>query len=140
MTGNLDVRIDSAEVHLSGTHDYTGATTIIDDGLLILDGANLSNTSLEVQNGVLGGNGRIGGAVTFVNPEPLALFADLITAGEGESLVPDLVDALRGGGTRGDNASSRVDQWPLGFLNHLRGAADLAGVALGEDFVSRQVN
>ena len=26
----------------------------------------------------------IGGAVTFVNPEPLALFADVIAAGEGE--------------------------------------------------------
>ena len=28
----------------------------------------------------------IGGAVTFVNPEPLALFADVIAAGEGEAL------------------------------------------------------
>ena len=27
----------------------------------------------------------IGGAVTFVNPEPLALFADVIAAGEGET-------------------------------------------------------
>jgi radical SAM superfamily enzyme YgiQ (UPF0313 family) len=35
----------------------------------------------------------VGGAVTFVNPEPLALFADVIAAGEGESLVPDFVDA-----------------------------------------------
>src|SRR5688572_21157064 len=42
----------------------------------------------------------VGGAVTFVNPEPLAPFADLVTAGEGESLVPDLVEAVRGGGTR----------------------------------------
>ncbi|HVH27114.1 MAG TPA: radical SAM protein [Vicinamibacterales bacterium] len=32
----------------------------------------------------------IGGAVTFVNPEPLALFADVIAAGEGESLIPSL--------------------------------------------------
>lgn len=32
----------------------------------------------------------IGGAVTFVNPEPLAPFADVIAAGEGESLVPAL--------------------------------------------------
>ena len=31
----------------------------------------------------------IGGAVTFVNPEPLALFADVIAAGEGEVLDPD---------------------------------------------------
>ncbi len=30
----------------------------------------------------------IGGAVTFVNPEPLAPFADVIAAGEGEILVP----------------------------------------------------
>ena len=36
----------------------------------------------------------IGGAVTFVNPEPLALFADIIAAGEGEMLIPDLVQAL----------------------------------------------
>ena len=36
----------------------------------------------------------IGGAVTFVNPEPLALFADVIAAGEGEVLIPAL-DARR---------------------------------------------
>ncbi len=44
----------------------------------------------------------IGGAVTFVNPEPLALFADVIAAGEGELLVPALVDGIR-------NASDRRD-------------------------------
>ena len=37
----------------------------------------------------------IGGAVTFVNPEPLASFADVIAAGEGEILVPALASALR---------------------------------------------
>jgi radical SAM superfamily enzyme YgiQ (UPF0313 family) len=37
----------------------------------------------------------IGGAVTFVNPEPLALFADVIAAGEGEVLVPTLQRAFR---------------------------------------------
>jgi radical SAM superfamily enzyme YgiQ (UPF0313 family) len=42
----------------------------------------------------------IGGAVTFVNPEPLAPFADIIAAGEGEMLVPDLVSVLREGGDR----------------------------------------
>jgi radical SAM superfamily enzyme YgiQ (UPF0313 family) len=36
----------------------------------------------------------IGGAITFVNPEPLAPFADIIAAGEAEVLVPSLVDAL----------------------------------------------
>jgi radical SAM superfamily enzyme YgiQ (UPF0313 family) len=35
----------------------------------------------------------VGGAVTFVNPEPLALFAEVIAAGEGESLIPALVEA-----------------------------------------------
>ena len=34
----------------------------------------------------------IGGAVTFVNPEPLALFADVIAAGEGEVLIPALTE------------------------------------------------
>jgi len=37
----------------------------------------------------------IGGAVTFVNPEPLAPFADVIAAGEGEVLVPVLDRAFR---------------------------------------------
>jgi radical SAM superfamily enzyme YgiQ (UPF0313 family) len=37
----------------------------------------------------------IGGAVTFVNPEPLAPFADVIAAGEGEVLVPALQRAFR---------------------------------------------
>jgi len=42
----------------------------------------------------------IGGAVTFVNPEPLAPFADLIAAGEAEVLVPALVEAIAAEGTR----------------------------------------
>ena len=37
----------------------------------------------------------VGGAVTFVNPEPLALFADVIAAGEGEMLIPALMTNLR---------------------------------------------
>jgi len=37
----------------------------------------------------------IGGAVTFVNPEPLAPFADVIAAGEGEALVPALLEAFQ---------------------------------------------
>jgi radical SAM superfamily enzyme YgiQ (UPF0313 family) len=39
----------------------------------------------------------LGGAATFLNPEPLAPFADVIAVGEGESLVPRLLDALVGG-------------------------------------------
>ena len=42
----------------------------------------------------------IGGAVTFVNPEPLAPFADVIAAGEGEALVPALVEAVAASGSR----------------------------------------
>ncbi len=44
----------------------------------------------------------IGGAVTFVNPEPLALFADVIAAGEGEMLIPDLIGATREAESRDD--------------------------------------
>src|SRR3954467_9493754 len=44
----------------------------------------------------------IGGAGTFVNPEPLAPFADLITAGEGEVLIPSLMTALREADDRAD--------------------------------------
>src|SRR5689334_15478445 len=32
----------------------------------------------------------VGGAVTFVNPEPLAPFADVIAAGQGEALIEPL--------------------------------------------------
>src|SRR5436309_848200 len=44
----------------------------------------------------------IGGAVTFVNPEPLALFADAIAAGEGEVLVPALRRAFSAATDRAD--------------------------------------
>ena len=44
----------------------------------------------------------VGGAVTFVNPEPLAPFADVVAAGEGEVLVPALERAFREATGRGD--------------------------------------
>jgi len=44
----------------------------------------------------------IGGAVTFVNPEPLASFADVIAAGEGEVLVPGLERAFHESTGRAD--------------------------------------
>ena len=44
----------------------------------------------------------IGGAVTFVNPEPLAPFADAIAAGEGEVLIPALLRAFNGASDRAD--------------------------------------
>ena len=54
----------------------------------------------------------IGGAVTFVNPEPLAPFADAIAAGEGEVLVPSMRRAFGA-------ASDRADL--LRQLSHERG-------------------
>src|SRR5438477_2114403 len=54
----------------------------------------------------------VGGAVTFVNPEPLAPFADVIAAGEGEALVPSLRRAFGA-------ASDRADL--LRLLSHERG-------------------
>src|SRR4029077_5012717 len=44
----------------------------------------------------------IGGAVTFVNPEPLALFADVIAAGEGEMLIPALMASIGAASDRAD--------------------------------------
>jgi radical SAM superfamily enzyme YgiQ (UPF0313 family) len=44
----------------------------------------------------------VGGAVTFVNPEPLALFADVIAAGEGEPLVPALRRSFSAASGRAD--------------------------------------
>ena len=44
----------------------------------------------------------IGGAVTFVNPEPLAPFADVIAAGEGEVLIPELLQAFNAASDRDD--------------------------------------
>jgi radical SAM superfamily enzyme YgiQ (UPF0313 family) len=44
----------------------------------------------------------IGGAVTFVNPEPLAPFADVIAAGEGEVLVPAIDRACHAASDRGE--------------------------------------
>jgi radical SAM superfamily enzyme YgiQ (UPF0313 family) len=38
----------------------------------------------------------LGGSALFLNPEPLAPFADLVAVGEGEALVPGMMDALQG--------------------------------------------
>ncbi len=64
--------------------DYTNVLT-----LLRLAGIPLRAADRDYRHPLV----VIGGAVTFVNPEPLAMFADVIAAGEGESLVGPLVDA-----------------------------------------------
>jgi radical SAM superfamily enzyme YgiQ (UPF0313 family) len=38
-----------------------------------------------------------GGAITFINPEPLADFADIIVVGEGEDAVPELLGLIARG-------------------------------------------
>jgi radical SAM superfamily enzyme YgiQ (UPF0313 family) len=38
----------------------------------------------------------LGGSALFLNPEPLAPFADLVAVGEGEALVPKMMEALLG--------------------------------------------
>ena len=55
----------------------------------------------------------LGGAAMFLNPEPLAPFADLVAVGEGEPLVPRMMEALLGGrrpaqGPRGPPAEGRL--------------------------------
>jgi radical SAM superfamily enzyme YgiQ (UPF0313 family) len=42
----------------------------------------------------------LGGATSFLNPEPLAPFVDLVCVGEGEVLAPALVAGLAAGGGR----------------------------------------
>jgi radical SAM superfamily enzyme YgiQ (UPF0313 family) len=80
-------------------------------------------------------NGRhplvvVGGAVTFVNPEPLASFADVIAAGEGEVLIPDLVSVLRDTGDRDDQlrqlATKRGFYIPSLYTVHYAGDGTIA--------------
>jgi radical SAM superfamily enzyme YgiQ (UPF0313 family) len=71
--------------------DYTNVLT-----LLRLAGLPLRAEQRDTRHPLI----LIGGAVTFVNPEPLALFADVIAAGEGEALVPSLVRAVQQSSSR----------------------------------------
>ncbi|MCA1584749.1 MAG: radical SAM protein [Acidobacteria bacterium] len=65
--------------------DYTNVLT-----LLRLSGLPLRAADRDERHPLV----VVGGAVTFVNPEPLAPFADVIAAGEGEVLVPALAQAV----------------------------------------------
>ena len=47
-----------------------------------------------------------GGAITFLNPEPLAPFVDLFAIGDGEELVPVLATEIAAAGDRRDAARS----------------------------------
>jgi radical SAM superfamily enzyme YgiQ (UPF0313 family) len=73
----------------------------------------------------------IGGAVTFVNPEPLAPFADVIAAGEGEVLVPGLRRAVAAASDREDLlrllATERGFYVPSFYEPHYAADGTLAG-------------
>ena len=73
----------------------------------------------------------IGGAVTFVNPEPLAPFADVIAAGEGEVLIPALMGAIREAENRPDLlrrlAQERGFYIPSFYDVHYEGPAEADG-------------
>src|SRR5687768_3666160 len=73
--------------------DYTNVLT-----LLRLAGPPLRAEARTLRHPLV----LIGGAVTFVNPEPLALFADVIAAGEGEVLIPSLLQAFTAATDRDD--------------------------------------
>jgi radical SAM superfamily enzyme YgiQ (UPF0313 family) len=86
-------QFDVLALSVSFEWDYTNVVTMLRlAGLQPRADARSSRDPLVV----------IGGAVTFVNPEPLASFADVIAAGEGELLVPSLVTAIRECDDRGD--------------------------------------
>jgi radical SAM superfamily enzyme YgiQ (UPF0313 family) len=76
----------------------------------------------------------IGGAVTFVNPEPLAPFADVIAAGEGEMLVPSLDRASREAVDRPDLlrllARERGFYVPSFYTPHYAADGSLSGFAV----------
>jgi radical SAM superfamily enzyme YgiQ (UPF0313 family) len=73
----------------------------------------------------------VGGAVTFVNPEPLAPFADVIAAGEGEVLIPGLRRSLAAATDRADLlrrlALERGFYVPSFYAPHYAGDGTLAG-------------
>ncbi len=50
-----------------------------------------------------------GGPITFLNPEPMAPFLDVVAIGEAEALLPTLTDALRASTATGD-VLSRLEQ------------------------------
>jgi radical SAM superfamily enzyme YgiQ (UPF0313 family) len=77
---------DVVAFSISFEWDYTNVLT-----LLRLAGIPVYAAERSVRDPLI----LIGGAVTFVNPEPLALFADVVAAGEGEVLVPSIDRAFQ---------------------------------------------
>jgi radical SAM superfamily enzyme YgiQ (UPF0313 family) len=59
-----------------------------------------------------------GGPVTFLNPEPLAPFVDVIAVGEAEALLPTLTEALQSGAPRHDLLSALEEQDGIYIPSH----------------------
>jgi radical SAM superfamily enzyme YgiQ (UPF0313 family) len=81
----------------------------------------------------------LGGAAVFLNPEPLAPFADLIAVGEGEALVAPLVDALAGARDprRGIEGLAEKDGFYVPSRHQVRYHAD--GTVAGYDGPGRAI-
>jgi radical SAM superfamily enzyme YgiQ (UPF0313 family) len=71
--------------------DYTNVLT-----MLRLAGLPLRSAERDHRHPLV----ALGGAASFLNPEPLAPFVDVVCAGEGEVLVPALVEGFSAGGSR----------------------------------------
>ncbi len=94
---------DLVAFSISFENDYLNLPTLFELGRLQLFAADRG-----VDDPLL----LCGGVCAFLNPEPLAEIMDLFAVGEGEALLPGLLDALVAGGER---------QALLGSLAHLPG-------------------
>ncbi len=81
--------VDVLAFSVSFEWDYTNVLT-----MLRLSGVPLRADERDDRHPLV----VLGGAISFLNPEPLAPFVDLVCVGEGEVLVPDLVKAIGEGG------------------------------------------
>ncbi len=52
----------------------------------------------------------MGGSAMFLNPEPLAAFADIVAVGEGETLVPKMMNALLGSPSRRGSLATLLEK------------------------------
>ncbi len=73
----------------------------------------------------------VGGAVTSINPEPLAELVDVFAVGEGEEIVGGLVDALRSGEQRG-TALEKAGEAPGAYVTGRGGPAEKAAPPAGQ--------
>jgi radical SAM superfamily enzyme YgiQ (UPF0313 family) len=95
-TGRRLTSLESG-TELSSFHVLAFSISFENDYLHVLKMLQLAGVPLRAKDrGARDPLVLLGGAAMFLNPEPLAPFADLIAVGEGETLVPRLLDALAG--------------------------------------------